>query len=102
MFVNIILTLGIVGVLNMCGDNTICELTHVHRFNDNALSQDAYKFVNCEDIDLGNYTIEEHDLCLCWSNQAVDATNQTWNTHYANCKQVEEFKLVAYKSNGQP
>ena len=31
---------------------------------------------NGESIEFNDYTNEEHDLCLCWTNQAVDALNQ--------------------------
>ena len=69
---------------------------------------------NGESIDFDDYAKEEHDLCLCWTNQAVDAINKKWNKHYANGKQVEVngfkqskyilhvgLRLMAYKSNGR-
>lgn len=95
-------------------NNTICELTHIHRFDGSKLLQDAHKCANGESIDFNDYTKEEHSLSLCWTNQAVDAINQKWNKHYANGKQVEVngfkqskyilhvgLKLMAYKSNGK-
>ena len=57
----------------------MCELTQVHRFNDSNLLQDAYKCANSDDINFDDYTKDEHDLCLCWANQAVDANNQKRN-----------------------
>ena len=36
-------------------NNTICELTHVHRFNDDGLLQDAYRCANGGKIDFENY-----------------------------------------------
>ena len=33
---------------------------------------------------------------LCWTNQAVDALNQTWNKHYAKGKRIE---VVGYKQS---
>jgi acyl transferase domain-containing protein len=94
-------------------NNTICELTRVRRFSDNALLQDAYKCANGEDIDLGNYKTQEHELWVSRTNQAVDAINRKWNKHCANGRQVEvtgskqrksieheRLKLMAYKSNG--
>ena len=50
---------------------------------------------------------------LCWTNQAVDALNQTWNKHYAKGKQIKvvgykhstfilhNLKVMAYKRNKQ-
>ena len=94
-------------------NNTTCKLTDVHRLHDSKLLQDAHKCANGESIDFNDYTKEEHDLCLCWTNQAVDAINKTWNKHYDNGKQVEVngfkqskyilhvgLKLKAYTSNG--
>ena len=57
----------------------MCELSQVHRFNDRNLLQDAYKCANNDDINFDDYTKDEHDLCLCWANQAVDANNQKRN-----------------------
>ena len=95
-------------------NNTICELTDIHRFDGSKLLQDAHKCANGESIEFNDYTNEEHDLALCWTNQAVDAINQKWNKHYANGKQLEVngfkqskyvlhvgLKLMAYKSNGK-
>ena len=94
--------------------NTICELTDIHRFDGSKLLQDAHKCANGGSIEFNDYTNEEHDLALCWTNQAVDAINQKWNKHYANGKQLEVngfkqskyvlhvgLKLMAYKSNGK-
>ena len=95
-------------------NNTICELTHIHRFDGSKLLQDAHKCANGESVDFNDYTKEEHDLSLCWTNQAVDAINQKWNKHYATGKQLKVngfkqstfilhagLKLMAYKSNGK-
>ena len=92
----------------------MCELTQVHRFNDSKLLQDAYRCANGDDINFDDYTKDEHDLCLCWTNQAVDAINQKWNKLYATGKQLEVtgfkqckfilhtgLKLMAYKSLGK-
>ena len=51
--------------------NNLCELTEVHRFKDNTLLQDAYKCSNGDAIDFNDYGNEEHDLALCWTNQAI-------------------------------
>ena len=68
----------------------------MHRFNDNNLLQDAYKCANGENIECSDYTKEEHDVCLCWTNQAVDTIHAKWNTHYAKGKQIE---VVGYKQS---
>ena len=57
-------------------NNNLCELNQVQRFNECDLLQDAYRCANGESIGFDNYTKEEHDLCLCWTNQAVDALKQ--------------------------
>ena len=93
-------------------NNNLCELKQVHRFNESKLLQDAYKCANGESITFNDYTKEEHDLCLCWTNQAVDTLNQKWNKHYAKGKQIEivgykqskfilhnKLKLMAYRNN---
>ena len=41
-------------------------------FNACKLLQDAYNCANGENIGVDNYTKEEHDSCLCCTNQAVD------------------------------
>jgi len=95
-------------------NNNICELTEVHRFNDSKLLQDAYKCAYGEQIQFDDYTKEEHDLSLCWTNQAVDAINKKWNKHYAHGQGIEVngfkqskyilhngLKIMAYKSNGK-
>ena len=70
--------------------NTIPILSNVLiQVKDNTLLQDAYKCSNGDAIDFNDYGNEEHDLALCWTNQAVDAVNKKWNKHYANGKQVE-------------
>ena len=61
----------------------------VHRFNESKLLQDACKCAYGEHIEFNDYTKEEHDLCLCWANQAVNSFNQKWNTHYAKGHQIE-------------
>ena len=60
-----------------------CELKTVHRFDDNELLQDAYACANGERIDITKYGTEEHDLCLAWTNDCVNALNKRWNEHYA-------------------
>jgi len=62
---------------------TRCELTTVHRFDDNELLQDAHACANGERIDITKYGTDEHDLCLAWSNDCVKALNKRWNEHYA-------------------
>ena len=93
-------------------NNNLCELNQSHRFHGNKLLQDAYKCAKGESIQFDNYTKEEHDLCLCWTNQAVDALNKKFNVRYAKGKQIEvagakqskfslhnRLKVMAYKSN---
>ena len=36
-----------------------------------------------EAIDFNKYGHTEHDLALCWTNQAVDVINKKWNDYYA-------------------
>ena len=92
--------------------NNLCELKHIHRFNESKLLQDAYKCANGDNMLFNDYTKEEHGLCLCWTNQAVNSLNQKWNAHYAKGKQIEvtghkqpmsfchkEMKLMAYRNN---
>ena len=77
--------------------------------------QDAKTYSNGEAIDFDKYGRTEHDLALCWTNQAVDAVNKKWNDYYAPSEHVvvkvanqTTFKLhnglriMAYKSNGKP
>ena len=66
----------------------------MHKFNESKSLQGAYKCAKGESIKFNGYTKEEHDLCLCWTNQAVMALNQKWNKHYAKGKQIE---VVGYK-----
>ncbi len=95
-------------------NNNLCELKQIHRFNQSKLLQDACKCANCESIDFNDYTKEEHDLSLAWTNHAVDAINKKWNKYYANGKQIEVsgfkqskyilhvgLKLMAYRSHGK-
>ena len=70
-------------------NSTSCERTDVHKFDDSKLLQDAHNCANGESIYFNDYTKEKHDLCLCWTNPAIDAINKIWNKHYANGKQVE-------------
>ena len=76
--------------------------------------QDAKKCSNGEAIDFNKYGHTEHDLALCWTNQAVDAINKKWNDYYAPSEHAvvkgakqSTFKLhnglriMAYKSNGK-
>ena len=62
-----------------------CELTTVYRFDDNELLQDAHACANGEHIDIAKYGTEEHDLCLAWTNEAVNKLNKngtiiTWSS----------------------
>ena len=95
-------------------NNNLCELTEVHRFNESKLLQDAYTCANGGNIEFNDYTQEEHDLCLCWTNPAVNALNQKWNKHYAKGKQIEvighkqskfilhkDLRIMAYTNNKQ-
>ena len=93
-------------------NNNLCELNHVHRFHGTTLLQDAYECANGESIDFDNYTQKEHELCLCWTNQAEDALNEKLNVRYAKGKHIEvagakqskfilhnRLNIMAYKSN---
>ena len=95
-------------------NNNLCELTEVHRFNESKLLQDAHTCANGGSIEFSDYTHDEHDLCICWTNQAVDALNQKWNKHYAKGKQIEvighkqskfilhkDLRIMAYTNNKQ-
>ena len=90
-------------------------MTKIHRFKDNELLKDAHACSNGKQIDFTTYTKEECDLCLCWTNDAFNALNTKWNTHYANnhtntllVKGFKEsqfilhtgLKIMAYRSNG--
>ena len=77
-------------------NNDLCELKESHRFNESKLLQDAYKCANGVVIEFNDYTKQEHDLCLGWTNQAVDTLSAKWNTHYAKGKQIE---VVGYKQS---
>ena len=96
-------------------NNNLIELTKIHRFKDNELLKDAHACSNGKQIDFTTYNKEECDLCLCWTNDAVNALNTKWNTHYANnhtntllVKGFKEsqfilhtgLKIMAYRSNG--
>ena len=52
-------------------NDNLCELKEIHRFNGSKLLQDACKCANGESISFNDYT-SQHDLCLCWTNQAID------------------------------
>jgi len=95
-------------------NNTLCELTEIHRFNDNELLQDAYKCSNGEAIDINKYGKTEHNLALCWTNKAVDVINEKWNNYYLPDDYIivkgakdSKFKLhkglaiVAYRTHGK-
>ena len=41
--------------------NNLCELRHIHRFNESKLLQDAYKSANGENTEFDDYTKEEHE-----------------------------------------
>ena len=60
-----------------------CNLTKIHRFDDNQLLQDAYACADGNDIDTNKYGIGEHDLAIAWTNDCVNALNTRWNQHYA-------------------
>jgi hypothetical protein len=100
-------------IVKFISNNTLCELTEIHRFNDNELLQDAYKCSNGEAFDIDKYGKAEHDLSLCWTNRAVDVINEKWNNHYlpndyiiVNGATNDKFKLhkglaiVAYRTHG--
>ena len=76
-------------IVKYMSNNRLCELNEGHRCNDNRLLQDAYTCVNGESIEPNDFTHEEHDLCLCWTNHAVDALSQKWNQHYVKGKRIE-------------
>ena len=76
-------------IVEYISNHNLCELNRVHRFNENKLLQDAYKCANGGSIEFNDYTKEEHYLCLCWTNQAVDSLNKKWNTYYAKGRQIE-------------
>jgi len=95
-------------------NNTLCELTEIHRFDDDELLQDAYKCSNGEAIDIDKYGKTEHDLSLCWTNRAVDVINEKWNDYYlpndyiiVNGAKNSKFKLhkgltiIAYRTHGK-
>ena len=73
-------------ILKYVFGNNLCELKKKHRFNESKLLQDAHTCADGKDIDFHSYSKEEHDLCLCWTNQAVDAINKKWNTLYTKGK----------------
>ena len=56
-------------------NNNLCEFKQIHRFNESKLLQDAHTCANGKDIDFNSYSKEQPKLCLCWTNQAVDAIN---------------------------
>ena len=99
-------------IVKSISNNDSCELNQGHRFHGNRFLQDAYKCANGENKDFDNYTKEEHDLCLCWANQAVDDLHKKFNVRYAKGKQIEvagakqskfilhnRLEVMAYKGN---
>ena len=80
-------------------NNNLIELTKIHRFKDNELLKDAYACSDGKNIDFTTYSKQECDLCLCWTNAAVNALNTKWNKHYANnhtnTLTVKGFKIVS-------
>ena len=93
-------------------NNSLCESNQVHRFHGNRLLQDAYTCANGGNMDFDNYTKEEHDLCLCWTDQTVGALNKKLSVRYAKGKQIDvagakqskfilhnRLKVMAYKSS---
>ena len=64
-------------------NNNSYELVKVWRFNESELLQDAYTASNGGEIDFTRYGNTEHDLALCYTNDAVDAINKKWNEHYS-------------------
>jgi len=89
-----------------------CNLTVVHRFNDDVLLQDAHKCANGETFEKSNYGTTEYDLSIAWSNDCVNYLNKKWNEHYAEGKTTlrvngndkttillhEGLELVAYNT----
>ena len=69
-------------------NHNLCESNQVHRLHGNIFLQGAYKCPHGESIEFNDYAEEERDLCLCWTSQAVDPLNKTWNTHYAKGEQI--------------
>ena len=82
-----------------------CELRTIHRFDDNELLQDAYAYAQGEKVDISKYGSDEHDLCLAWTNECVNALNKRWNEHYAkNQSQVltvngnDKTRIILYRN----
>ena len=83
-------------IVKYISNNTVCELKEINRYHGNKLLQDAYTRANGESTEFSDYTSQQHDLCLCWTNQAMDTLNAKWNKHYAKCKQID---VVGYKQS---
>ncbi len=90
-------------------------MTKVWRFSESELLQDAHAAANGESIDFTKYGSIEHELALCYTNDAVDAINKKWNAHHAkqhtHTKEVCGFgntkfivyvglRIMAYKTHG--
>ena len=76
-------------------NNNLCELKDII----DLMKANYYKMlIHVLMVKIQSLTItqEEHDLCLCWTNQAVGTINAKWNQHYATGKQIE---AVGYKQS---
>ena len=86
-------------------NNNSCELTQVHRFDENKLLQDAYDCAYGKIIDFRRYGNNECDLSLCWTNLCVDALNSNYDEKHAKSydyvKEVRghgNTKLILHKN----
>ena len=86
-------------------NNNSCELTKVHRFDENKLLQDAHDCAYGKSIDFNGYGNQEQDSSLCWTNDCVDALNTKYNEMYAkpydNVKEVKghgNTKFILHKN----
>ena len=74
-------------------NNNSCELTKVHRFDENKLAQDAYGCAYDERIGFKRYGNKGCDLSLCWANPCVDTLGSKYNEKYAKSyANVKEMK----------
>ena len=95
-------------------NNNSCELTGVHRFDENKLLQDAHDCAYGRSINFKRYGNKECDLSLGWTNACVDTLNSKYNEKYAksydNVKEVKghgntkfllhkNLQLMAYTSS---
>ena len=82
-------------------NNNSCELTKVHRFDENKLLQDAHDCAYGKSIDFNRYGNQECDLSFSWTNACVDALNTKYNEMYAksydNVKEVKGHGNTKFK-----